>query len=107
LPTSLAFDDAGTLFVADTGNHRVQQLSSDGQPLAQWGGVHFPHGIAVDAEDNVLVTDESGVRKFTARGELLAAWISPGQFGDPYGVTVDHESGTIYVADTDTGRILA
>jgi len=106
LPSSLAFDSSGNLYVADTGNHRIQKLSPDGQMLTQWGGVHFPHGIAVDAADDVYVSDEAGVRKFTSSGDLLAAWTSPGQFGDPYGLATD-ESGTIYVADTDNGRIVA
>jgi tripartite motif-containing protein 71 len=104
LPSSLAFDSQGILYVADTGNHRIQKLGPDGQPLAQWSGVHFPHGIAVDAQDAVYVSDSAGVRKFTQTGELLADWTSSGQFGDPYGLTVD-PAGTVYVADTDNGRI--
>ena len=67
--------------------------------------MHFPHGISVDGEDHIYVTDEAGVRKFTPDGELVAAWIAPGQFGDPYGVAID-SSGTIYVADTDSARII-
>jgi DNA-binding beta-propeller fold protein YncE len=106
LPTAVARDSSGNLFVTDTGNHRVQKLSVDGQMALEWGGVHFPHGIAVDAQDNVYVTDESGVRKFTTDGQLVGAWTAPGQFGDPYGITVD-SAGTVYVADTDNGRIVA
>jgi DNA-binding beta-propeller fold protein YncE len=106
LPTAVAFDASGNLYVTDTGNHRVQKLSSDGQMLLEWSGVHFPHGIAVGATDEVYVSDEAGVRKFTPDGELVAAWIAPGQFGDPYGVATD-AAGTVYVADTDNGRIVA
>ena len=106
LPTSLALDSSGDVYVADTGNHRVQKLGSDGQPLAEWDGLHFPHGIAVDGDNLVYVTDSSGVWKFSAAGEVVAHWTAPGQFGDPYGVTVAND-GTVYVADTDNGRVVA
>jgi tripartite motif-containing protein 71 len=106
LPTAVAFDSSSNLYVTNTGNHRIAKLSTDGQLVLEWSGVHFPHGIAVDGEDNVYVTDEAGVRKFTANGELLAAWTAAGQFGDPYGIATDPK-GTLYVADTDNGRIVA
>lgn len=104
LPSSLAFDPQGNLYVADTGNHRIQKLGPSGEPVSAWGGVHFPHGIAVDNQDSVYVSDSSGVRKFSPNGDLQADWTTSAQFGDPYGLTVD-ATGTLYVADTDNGRI--
>ena len=68
LLTSLAFDSQSNPYVADTGNHRVQELDPDGRPLAARGGVHFPHGIAVDSQDDVYVSDSAGLRKFAPNG---------------------------------------
>ena len=35
-PIVASFDDRGRLYVADTGNGRVQRLSPDGSPEASW-----------------------------------------------------------------------
>jgi DNA-binding beta-propeller fold protein YncE len=105
LPTSLALDSAGNAYVADTGNHRIQKLGPSGEFITEWGGLHFPHGVAVDGQESVYVTDASGLWKFSTSGDLLAEWTAPGEFADPYGVTLGPD-GTVYVADTDNGRIV-
>ena len=63
-PRGIAVGPGGSVFVADTFNHWVQQLSPDGQVLAHWGGqgtaageFSFPSGIAVDGQGNVYVAD--------------------------------------------------
>src|SRR6266516_2963630 len=38
-PRGIAFDGQGTLFVADTANHRVQRFSAMGEPLGPWGSI--------------------------------------------------------------------
>jgi len=64
---SIAPDD--TLFVADGRANRVQKLSPDGTVLAAWGvpgarpgDFRLPHGIAVDADGAVYVTEIDGKR---------------------------------------------
>ena len=68
LPTAIikavAVDAAGTVYVSDTGNNRIQVLSNLGQPVAQWGRqgtgpaqFNAPRGLAVDAQGNVYVAD--------------------------------------------------
>ncbi len=103
LPSSVALNAYGELYVTDTGNHRVVRLAPDGSQQAEWTGLRFPHGLAIDSSGAVYVSDERGVVKFSETGERLAAW--PG-FGDPYGLALA-EDGTLYITETDNGRVTA
>ena len=58
------YDGSGNVYVADSGNHRIQKFSSSGGFLAKWGTkgsgdgqFNFPEGVAVDGSGNVYVTD--------------------------------------------------
>jgi len=92
-----------------------------GEVLANFGGgvMVTPHGIHVDAEGNVWVTDFVGnaegtkghqVHKFSPDGELLMslgtpgqAGSEPGQFNQPNDV-ITAPDGSIFVADGHTGQ---
>ncbi|MCK4471945.1 MAG: 6-bladed beta-propeller, partial [Anaerolineae bacterium] len=56
-PRGIAVDQDGNVYVADSGNNRIQVFDSSGKFLTQWGGegdgpgqFKEPWGIAVDAE---------------------------------------------------------
>ena len=60
----MAVDAAGTVYVADWGNQRVQAFAADGTYLAQWGESGTDDGqfdgasdVAVAADGTVYVTD--------------------------------------------------
>jgi sugar lactone lactonase YvrE len=116
-PRGIAVDTAGNVFVADTGNDRVQKFDSNGTFIMKWGRrgaengqFHTPCGIAVDAAGNVYVTDgwNSRVQKFTSDGTFVTTWgtdgSGDGMFDDPWGISVDGE-GDVYVADRDNYRV--
>ena len=124
-PRSLAFAKDGTVYVADSRNHRILHLDMKGNVLHEWGsfadGVgtpigdgtfNEPWGIAIAPDGSVYVTDtwNHRVEKFTSSGKFLTTWgvfgqgETPDAFYGPRGLAVDEE-GRVYVTDTGNKRI--
>jgi DNA-binding beta-propeller fold protein YncE len=57
LPHSIAIDQAGTLYVADRANKRIQIFTPDGKVLGQWTGMGGPNDIT-RAQDGTFVIAE-------------------------------------------------
>jgi streptogramin lyase len=74
------------------------------------GQFDFPHGIAVDNEDNVCVADlvNNRIQKFAPNGNFLTTWgtlgSGNGQFDWPGGIAIDN-SDNVYVSDKANNRI--
>ncbi|AYB31356.1 IPT/TIG domain-containing protein [Chryseolinea soli] len=80
LPRGIAFDLSGHLLIADQANHKIMKLTASG--LAFFAG--------------------SGARSLTGAvdGTFLTA-----QFNSPSGISVDENTGDVYVADTQNNAI--
>jgi tripartite motif-containing protein 71 len=82
-PYALAVDSKGDLWVADTGNDRVQEFNSKNEYVSQFGKegtaegqFKEPKGIAVTASGELFVSDAANdrIEKFNEKGEFQAAF---------------------------------
>ena len=67
----------------------------------------FPAGIATDENDNIYVSSQHKLQKFTSSGELIKCigrqGRKEGEFNDPRGATL--YDNQVYVCDRDNHRI--
>ena len=67
-PLGVALDNAGNVYVADTGNNRIQKFTFEGDFLAAWAsfvpgnGGFWPYGLTVDGRGNLYVADMDSSR---------------------------------------------
>jgi tripartite motif-containing protein 71 len=102
----VAVDAQGHVYVADSGNSRIQVFDSEGQFLAKWGEegmgdgqFYTPLGVAVGPEGDVYVTDTSrgDVQRFDSRGQFLGKWSLPDMGGEFVTTPAVDADGNIYV----------
>ena len=133
LPTGVAVDGAGNLYIADRDNSRIRKVDSigtittiaggggfgeDGGPATQ-ARLNLPNGVAVDSAGNLYIADTNNdrIRKVDSAGTIttIAGTGEQGFGGDggpatqarlnyPYGVAVDG-AGNLYIADRYNNRI--
>jgi sugar lactone lactonase YvrE len=105
------------LYVADTGNNRIQKLKTDGTFVDSWGSygnenalLDSPADVAVDSSGYIYVADTGNnrIQKFNPDGTWNSTWGTQGsrtgQFNKPSGIAVDSQ-GYVYVSDTENHRI--
>ena len=123
VPHGIAVDAAGTVYVADRENSRVQLFSPEGEFLSEWKDVARPCDLVIDALGRVYVA-ELGYRAgmwpgtvpphenatggrvtiFDSRGQLLARFgggdnpSQPGDFFAPHDIWLDSQ-GSLYVSE--------
>ena len=116
-PLDVAVAADASVYVADSGNARIQRLSPEGELIAKWGGYgngdgrfHIPARVAIAPDGSVYVADSGNnrIQRFGPGGEFLGKWGSEGSgdggFEEVVGVAV-RDDGLVYVADQGDGRI--
>ncbi|MGO0059996.1 Ig-like domain-containing protein [Brevibacillus fluminis] len=124
-PSGVAVDSSGNVYVADSGNHRIQKLTASTNTWSEWGKVDgyagnglgefaSPSGVAIDSSGNVYVADYGNhrIQKLTVSTNTWSEWgkvdggagSDLGEFTKPFGVAVD-SSGNVYVTDSGNHRV--
>jgi sugar lactone lactonase YvrE len=119
-PGAVALDGTGQLYIADTGNHQIRRVGSDGiitkvaginavgffqgEGVATRNGLFYPEGIALDRDGNLFIADtyDRLVLKVTPRGTISKA-VAPA-FAFPSGLALDRE-GNLFIAETEGHRV--
>ena len=134
-PQGVAVDSAGNLYIADTGNNRVREVTPDGviHTVAGTGQggffgnggpatqamLHTPSGVAVDGFGNVYIADAANhsIRRLTLDGNInqfagnsyaaFAGDEGPATVGQLHGPSdvFVNAKGVVYIADTGNARI--
>ena len=137
LPTGVAVDKSGNLYIVDAGNGRVRMISASTGVISTFAGTGTngyggdggqavnaplggPRGVAVDSSGNVYIADTFNclIREVTPNGVINTVAGTPhacGSGGDggpatkatlsnPETLTVD-SSGNLYIADTGNETI--
>ena len=114
-PVDVAVAPDGTVYVADSGNGRVQFFSPSGVLLGGWPVVNTEGGepgganaLAVAATGNVYVGTNSQIICYGRSGTVVTSWGSlgdaEGEFDLVLGVAVGTD-GIVYVADMSNWRV--
>ena len=139
-PRGVYQDQAGCLYILDTGNHRIRKVNpetntiitvagsgpsfssgyaGDGDPATE-ARLNGPRGFYVDSSGNIFIADTGNhrIRKVNTQGtiETVAGNGTSKYSGDggeaseaglnrPEGIFVDEDLGEIYIADTGNHRI--
>lgn len=139
-PTGIVVGPSGDIFISDQGNNMIRKCTpggivttlagAPGGPSEQQDGTggearfRFPIGIAIDGNGDLVVADQTTVRRVTTNGVVTTIagkpwWLSFGPSSDGVGTNATFQgsivglaiatNGNIYVADAgdNTIRVIA
>lgn len=115
-PRAVAVGRENRVYVADTGNHRIQVFSIEGKLVGGWGGPGseasqflFPSGIAVSSAGEVFVADTGNhrIQVFDGQGmylrEIGRPGVGPEEFSAPAALAATKTQ--LLVAEADQARV--
>jgi kumamolisin len=119
-PSGIAIDSSGDLYIADTNNNCIREVTPAGVVTTPYGSTsgrhggtngtgnsarfYFPNAIVADGSNNLYVADigNNSIRKITASTRAVSTFATG--FNAPNGIAID-SSGNLYVADSGNNVI--
>ena len=115
-PRDIAINSIGEIYVADTFNGRIQRFSANWEHIltiqikeSTYGeNILNPFGIAIDQQDQLIVTTPYKIHVLDSDGTLIREWggfgRNAGEFYNASGIDVN-DQGVIYVVDQSNDRV--
>ena len=113
-PYGIAINSRGEMIISKCNGHQISIFDIRGKKIRTFRShgdspeqmIH-PAGIAIDGADNIYVSSEHKLQKFTSSGELIKCvgqgGSKEGEFNEPLGVTLYDTQ--VYVCDRNNHRI--
>jgi len=118
-PREILVDSKGSVYVSDTGKHRIVKFDSKGARAGTWGQkgdkqgeFNEPIGLALDQDGNVYVADRLNFRiqVFDPNGVFIRQWPVHGWVKDQVDMephlAIDKARGILYATDGRGSQIL-
>ena len=113
-PYGIAVNSRGEMIVSEWLGHQIAIFDISGQRIRTFGSygdsleqTKSPRGIAIDDMDNIYVTSNDKLQKFTSSGELIKCvgqeGSKEGEFNVPRGLALHNNQ--VYVCDCNNHRI--
>jgi sugar lactone lactonase YvrE len=105
-PYGVAVDGAGDVFIADTDNSRVVEVTPLGvQTTVPASGLNFPFAVAVDGAGDVFIADTYNYRVLEVTPLGVQTTVPASGLFLPEGLAVDG-AGDVFIADTANNRLV-
>ena len=112
-PYGIAINSRGEMIISENNGHQISIFDTRGKnrTFGSHGDspeqMKCPRGIAIDDADNIYVSSDHKLQKFTSSGELIKCvgqrGSKEGEFKDPRGVTL--YDNQVYVCDRENHHI--
>ena len=117
-PWGVAMTDDGHIIVSEGNSNCITVLDKDGNKVNSFGHMNgrignaefsHPHGVAITADNFILVSDNHKIQKISMDGECIKSVGKQGsgllEFDVPCGITISPTTGLIYIADRLNHRV--